>query len=78
MSGSQPREHSMTNTPDRIADKDQAPVPPHNVIEQERMPQGQQPNRGEQPGKRTNDERNDPESQPASKDGMPHPPRGNA
>jgi hypothetical protein len=39
------------------------------------MPDGQPPLRGEQPGKRTNDERNDPHAQPASVDGMPHPPR---
>ncbi len=56
----------------------EAAVAPHNqnVIERERMPGGQAPNRGEQPGKRTNDERNDIGMQPGSSDGMPHPPRG--
>lgn len=53
----------------------QAPIPRHNAIERDRMPDGQAPLRGEQPGKRTNDERNDPHAQPASRDGMPHPPR---
>lgn len=47
-----------------------------NVVEQARMPGPLE--RGEQPGKRTNDERNDPQSQPASREGMPHVPRGHA
>jgi hypothetical protein len=76
MSGSVPREHHMIDNPDRSAKKEQAPVSPHNVIEKERMPEGQSPQPGEQPGKRTNDERNDVDMQPGSTDGMPHPPRG--
>ncbi len=67
----------MSDSPDRKTEKPAADVPPHNVIERERMPDGQKPMRGEQPGKRTNDERNDPDMQPASRDGMPHAPRGN-
>ncbi|SEL85335.1 hypothetical protein SAMN05428989_2690 [Pseudoxanthomonas sp. GM95] len=68
----------MTSQHDKHAEdtSPEAPVPPHNVIEQARMPNGQAPNRGEQTGKRTNDERNDANMQPASTDGMPHPPRG--
>lgn len=56
-------------------DRQAPPVPPHNVIERDRMPEGQPPLRGEQTGKRTNDERNDAQAQPGSTDGMPHPPR---
>lgn len=57
-------------TPDK-----QPPIPSHNAIERERMPDGQPPQRGEQPGKLTNDVRNDPHAEPASRNGMPHPPR---
>lgn len=66
----------MSQSPKTPAEKPAADSPPHNVIERERMPDGQAPQRGEQTGKRTNDERNDPDMQPASRDGMPHAPRG--
>jgi hypothetical protein len=66
----------MSQTDPSDDKQDQPAVPPHNVIERERMPDGQAPHRGEQPGKRTNDERIEPDMQPGSAEGMPHPPRG--
>ena len=46
-----------------------APIRQRNPLEQSRAPDAPLPARGDQPGKRDNDESNDPESEPGARRG---------
>lgn len=58
-----------TQTPPGYDDASGQPTQ-RNPVEKRRMPDGPGAS-GEQPGKRTNDERNDPEAEPGARDGKP-------